>query len=160
MTFVTVSNLVLVALCIAVIVQSLRMSKGIREIRSSSLNEGVEHLDAATARAQAVLLELKSVLAAASAAQNRAMANGEALREELSVVVGIGNAVAERIIEAAAAQNEKKAEETAPAEKNRPARAPGQPKTRSGTRSSRRKAAKAPAEGNANGSTATVAGHA
>lgn len=101
MTFATISNLVLTALCIVVVVQSLRMVKGIQAIRASSLDQGVAQLDAATARAGDVLTELKDVLGSVSAGQNRAIAEAQALRDELSVVVGIGNAVAERIVEAA-----------------------------------------------------------
>jgi hypothetical protein len=150
MTFVAVSNLVLIALCVIVIVQSLRMAKGIREFRTSSLNESASQIDAATARAQAVLNELKTVLATSAAAQNRALVSGEEMREELSVVIGIGNAVAERIIEAASLQNgtaqpeapavaeEVKAEE--PAEKAATgAKRSGQRKPRSRSDSRRRK---------------------
>lgn len=113
MTFATISNLVLTALCIVVVVQSLRMVKGIQQIRSSSLDEGVAQLDAATARAREVLMELKSVLGNVSAEQQRAIAEAHALRDELSVVVGIGNAVAERIVDAASNHKESSAS-TAP----------------------------------------------
>lgn len=104
MTFATVINLVLAILCVVVVIQSLRMMKAVKELQSASLEKGVGQLEAATAHAQAVLTELKSVLGTAMTAQNRTLVDGEALRDELSVMVGIGNAVAERIVDAAAAQ--------------------------------------------------------
>jgi hypothetical protein len=107
MTFATITNLVLGALCVIVVIQSLRMVRGVQEIRSLSLDESVAQLDRATDRAQMVLTELKRALESATTAQNRAIVDGEALRDELSVMVGIGNAVAERIMEAAEAQNPK-----------------------------------------------------
>lgn len=154
MSFVIFSNLVLMLLCVAVIVQTLRMAKGIRDIRSSTLNEGVVQLDRATAQARAALTEFKAVLASDVLAQSRAMAHGEALRDELSVMVGIGNAVAERIMEAAAAQNEAKPQ---PVQKEAPVRRQGTRKTRSRTASGRRKA---PAAVLAVSADTPVAGHA
>lgn len=128
MTFVIFSNLILMLLCVAVIVQTLRMAKGIRDIRSSSLNESVTQLDRATGQARAVLTELKALLATDATAQSRAIADGEALRDELSLMVGIGNAVAERIMEAATAQNEAKASQ--PAKSKTPGRRQGARKPR------------------------------
>lgn len=105
MTFVTFSNLVLMLLCVAVIVQSIRLTRSFQAIRSSALNDSVAQLDRATGQAKAVLAELKTLLSTDGVAQTRAIRDGEALRDELSVMVGIGNAVAERIMEAVAAQN-------------------------------------------------------
>lgn len=104
MTFAMAINVVLGILCVIVVIQSLRMVRGVQEIRSLSFDEGVAQMDSATQRAQAVLTELKTVLDAATTAQNRAIVDGEALRDELSVMIGIGNAVAERIMDAADAR--------------------------------------------------------
>ena len=105
MTFVTFINLVLMLLCATVIVQSIRLTKSFKTIRSSALDESVAQLDRATGQAKAVLAELKTLLSTDGVAQSRVIKDGEALRDELSVMVGIGNAVAERIMEAVAAQN-------------------------------------------------------
>lgn len=136
MTFVTLSNLVLMLLCVVVVVQSLRMAKSIRDLRSSSLNDSVAQLDRAAGRAQVVLNEFKMLFATEGMAQNRMMASSEALRDELSVMIDMGNAVAERIMEAAAVQNAAKA---APAKKETPTRRRGAHKTRSHNGSGRRK---------------------
>jgi predicted flap endonuclease-1-like 5' DNA nuclease len=115
MTFVVFSNLVLMLLCVAVIVQSLRMAKSFRSFRSCALNDSVAQLDRATGQAKAVLAELRTLLANDGAAQARAIASGEALRDELSVIVGIGNSIAERIVEAAATHTSQKDEQGAAA---------------------------------------------
>jgi hypothetical protein len=153
MTFVTFINVIMMLLCVAVIFQTLRMAKGIRDLRSASLADSVTQLERATGQAKAVLTELKTVLATEVVAQGRAVAASEALRDELSVMVGVGNAVAERIMEAAAMQNEAKATE---APKNEiQGRRQGARKNRSRTASGRRK----PATPNTLADT-PVAGHA
>jgi hypothetical protein len=88
-------------------------------------------------------------------AQGRAVAASEALRDELSVMVGIGNAVAERILEAAATQKPAQAAEPA---KETSARRKSPRKPRSRTASGRRKPSAA-AELNALADV-PVAGHA
>lgn len=105
MTFATFSNVVLMVLCIVVIVQSVRLTKSFQAIRSSSLNDSVVQLDRATAQAQAVLAELKTILATEGVTQTRVIREGEALRDELSVMVGIGHSVADRIMDAVATQS-------------------------------------------------------
>lgn len=101
MTFVALSNLVLAILCVAVVVQSVRMIQKFNALKSSDLGETVKSLDRATAQARQVLAELKQILETDGAASIRTIQSGENLREELTVMVGIGNAVAERILEAA-----------------------------------------------------------
>jgi hypothetical protein len=154
-TFVTLINAIMIALCAAVIVQTMRMAKSLREIRASALNESVARLEHATDQARAVLGHMKALLATEVVAQGRAVAAGEALRDELSVMVGIGNAVAERILEAAATQKPAQAAEPA---KEASARRKSPRKTRSRTASGRRKPSAA-AELNALADV-PVAGHA
>ncbi|HKY80485.1 MAG TPA: DUF6468 domain-containing protein [Sphingobium sp.] len=109
MTFATFSNLIVMLLCVAVIVQSRRLSKSFNEVRSVNLRDSIAQLDRSTGQAKAVLAELKALLATEGVAHSRSVASGEALRDELSVMIGIGNAVAERIVEAAALQSGKSA---------------------------------------------------
>ena len=135
MTFVTFSNAMVMLLCVAVIVQTLRVSKSIRDLRAISLNDSVAQLERATGQARAVLGELRTLLVNEAVAQSRGAANSEALRDELAVMVGIGNSVADRIMEAVAAQNEAKAEEAAAKE----ASVRRQRKPRSRSASGRRK---------------------
>lgn len=142
MTFVTFSNAIMMLLCVAVIVQTLRMGKSIRELRSTPLGDSVTQLERATGQARAVLGELKTLLATDAMAQSRGAASGEELRDELSVMIGIGNSVADRIMEAVAAQNEVKATETASKEAS--ARRQGSRKPRGRAASGRRKTSPAP----------------
>jgi len=136
MTFVTFSNALVMLLCVAVIVQTLRVSRSIRDLRATSLGDSVTQLERATGQARAVLGELRTLLANEAVAQSRGAANSEALRDELAVMVGIGNSVADRIMEAVAAQNEAQALEAAAKE----ASVRRQHKPRSRTASGRRKA--------------------
>lgn len=108
MTFAVFTNLLLTLLCAAVLVQCTRMMRSFRAIKSGDLGETVAQLDRATGQARAVLGELKTLLATDGAANARVIASGEALRDELSVMVGIGNAVAERIMDAAATASDRK----------------------------------------------------
>lgn len=158
MTFVTLSNLILMPLCVAVIAQSMRMMKSIRDMRASALGDSVTQLDRATGQARAVLMELKSLLATDVVVQNRSIAHGEALRDELSVMVGIGNAVAERIMEAAAAQKEARAEPAG--KKEAPVSRQGSRKPRSRAASARRKASAADVLAASVTADTRVAGHA
>lgn len=132
MTFATFTNLVLMALCVAVLIQCARMMRSFNAIKSGDLGETVKQLDRATAQARAVLAELKTILATDGAATTRTIASGESLRDELSVMVGIGNAVAERIVEAASNAGERMKEEqkagakvvSQPAQRKRSAKTP------------------------------------
>lgn len=143
MTLVTFSNFLLMLLCVAVIVQSIRLTKSFQAIRSSALNDSVVQLDRATGQAKAVLAELKFLLSTHGVAQTKAVKAGEELRDELSVMVGIGNAVAERIMDAVAAQNAARTDNAAAgaeasagaAVAKAPRRAPPRkPRSRGGTR--------------------------
>jgi hypothetical protein len=103
MTFTTLTNLVLVLLCIAVLAQSARVMRSFRAVKAGDLGDTVKSLDRATTQARIVLAEMKDLLSTDGAANARNIASGESLRDELSVMVGIGNAVAERILDAATA---------------------------------------------------------
>lgn len=138
MTFASLTNLVVAALCLGVILQSVRMIRNIRAVQTGDLGDTIKSLDRATAQARAVLAELKDVLLTDGAANARSIATGETLRDELSVMVGIGNAVADRIMEAASDRH-KQAEPAAPkASVSQPAAGQGQP---SAKRPRRRRAA-------------------
>jgi len=114
MTFASLTNIVVAALCLGVILQSVRMIRNIRLIQTGDLGDTIKSLDRATAQARAVLAELKDVLVTDGAANARIIATGETLRDELSVMVGIGNAVADRIMEAASPGDPHKKAEAEP----------------------------------------------
>lgn len=125
MIFATLTNLILIILCVAVLVQSARLLRSFHVIKSGDLGETVKSLDRATAQARAVLAELKDILSVDGAANARTIASGASLREELSVMVGIGNAVAERIMDAASTKGPRRNDaKTAPRKATARATAP------------------------------------
>ncbi|MBF7012889.1 DUF6468 domain-containing protein [Novosphingobium resinovorum] len=101
MTLATGINLALVLMCFVVMVQAIRMDRRIRALRDGHLDQAVEKLDNATHQARLVLAELKRVLSTDAAAQGEILYAARELRDELSVMVGVGNSVAERIVNAA-----------------------------------------------------------
>lgn len=103
MSFATFTNVIVILLCIAVLVQSVRLMRSFRAVQSGGLKEMVEQLDRAAGQARSVLGDLKQTLSTEGAANAHAVARGEEIRDELSVMVGIANAVVERIMEAAEA---------------------------------------------------------
>ena len=103
MSFATFTNIVVILLCIAVLVQSVRLMRSFRAVQDGGLKDMVEQLDRAAGQARSVLGDLKQTLSTEGAANARAVARGEEIRDELSVMVGIANAVVERIMEAAEA---------------------------------------------------------
>jgi hypothetical protein len=101
MSISTAINLALVLLCLCVLVQSIRIDRRIRALRASHLDDAVDKLDRATHQARLVLADLKFVLSTEATTQANAVAAAETLRDELSVMVDIGNSTAERIMDAA-----------------------------------------------------------
>jgi len=111
MTFATLTNIILILLCGAVLVQSVRMMRNFETVKNGGLKDMVEALDKATAQARLVLGDLKETLRTEGAASARSIARGEEMREELTVMVGIANAVAERIVQTVEASPKAKAPE-------------------------------------------------
>ncbi len=103
MSLSIVTNVATMILCLAVLVQSVRMMRSLRAVKNAGLGEMIGALDLSTARAHAVLSDLKAVLSGEAAANARIVERGEALRDELGVMIGIADASAERIMTAASA---------------------------------------------------------
>ncbi|MBB3032463.1 DUF6468 domain-containing protein [Alteriqipengyuania lutimaris] len=101
MSFTAFTNIITILFCVAVIVQSVRMMRSLNQVRESQLDRTVGALDTATAKTRSVLFELKEILTTEGAANARSLAEAREVREELNVMVGIANAMAERLIEAA-----------------------------------------------------------
>lgn len=114
MTFATFTNIIVIMLCVAVLVQSVRLIRGFQAVKNGGLKEMVVSLENATAQARAVLADLKETLRTDGAANARAIADGEGIRDELSVMVGIANAVAERIVGSVESNRPAKARNKAP----------------------------------------------
>ncbi len=100
MTFATLSNIITMMFCIAVLVQSVRLIRALRAVKSDDFGAIISALDASTAEARAVLADLRETLRNECAANARVIASGTAMREELTVMSGIADSVAERIVEA------------------------------------------------------------
>lgn len=105
MTFSTLTNFMTMLFCAAVLVQSVRMMRCLRAVKGAAFGEMLAALDASTAQAKTVLADLRDTLRIDCTANARVIASGEAMREELTVMAGIADAVAERIVEAVAKSN-------------------------------------------------------
>lgn len=104
MTVATVANVVTMAFCLAVLVQSVRMMRSLKAVKEGALTDVVVALDKSTAQARAVLSELKAALIEC-AGNARVLDGGKDMAEELGVMIGIANASAERLMDAAALAN-------------------------------------------------------
>ena len=105
MSFSDVTNIATMIFCFAVLVQSVRMMRGFKAVKDAGLDKMVEALDMSTARAHAVLSDLKLLLAGDCAAHARTLERAEAIRDELGDMVQIADATAERLLSAAGAAN-------------------------------------------------------
>lgn len=114
MTFALLLNILTIMCCLAVLVQSVRLMQRLRTMRDGSLQDMVSGLDRATAAARAVLQDLRSTLVDDRTAHTEAARHAAEIRDELVVLVGIGNSVAERITEAADKARQGNPSETVP----------------------------------------------
>lgn len=100
MSFATLANIATMVLCLAVLVQSVRMMRSLRAVKDGALTDVVHALDKSTTHARVVLSELKIALGECA---NRTQVLDEArdMAEELGVMIGIANASAERLVDVA-----------------------------------------------------------
>jgi hypothetical protein len=108
MTFATMADLGTMILCAAVLIQSVRMIRSLKAIRSGAITEVVALLDRSTGEARSVLSDLKVTLAHCSSTAN-ALSEGQAITDELTVMIGIANASADRMADAANAARRQQA---------------------------------------------------
>ncbi|MBY8337855.1 hypothetical protein KYN89_12460 [Alteriqipengyuania sp. NZ-12B] len=132
MSFTVFTNVITVLFCIAVLIQSVRMMRSLKDVREGQLDRTVGALDTATAKAQGVLSELKQTLSVEGAANARALGDAREVREELHLMIGIANAMAERLMEAASVGSAQETKVVKAVKESRPARVrsakPTQPK--------------------------------
>lgn len=105
MNFTIAIDIAMMVMSLAVLVQCARMMRRLKAMRDSSMQEMVAAIDRSTAEARVVLDGLKSALASDMRKCNEIIAEGTAMREELDVMTGIANTVAERILETVRAAN-------------------------------------------------------
>jgi len=109
MTFTLLTNFACMILCCAVLVQSMRLMRSLRAVKDGSLGQVVQSLDKATGLARAVLSDMKTTLGRDAAANAATLDEAKAIRDELNVMIGIGDAIAERIANASSVANAVKA---------------------------------------------------
>jgi hypothetical protein len=100
MTIAQLSNILVMILCSAVLVQSVRLMRAFQAMKRGTLVDTVGALDRATGEAQHVLGELKRALEACRDHQD-SLARGRTLLDELEVIVGIADGTAERLAQVA-----------------------------------------------------------
>lgn len=97
MNVTIMSQLLLAILCGGVIVQTVRLMQRLRMVADGRLGEAVAALDAATREARNVLSGLRQALGGDGAAVAREVMAARELSEELRVMIGIADAMAERL---------------------------------------------------------------
>jgi hypothetical protein len=106
MTFAVSTNIATMILCIAVLIQTVRLMRALDTVKSGALTDVVTALDNSTGEARRVLGRLTELLRGDVAVTARTFGEGRAMIEELAVMTGIANAIAERIVDAAGASNQ------------------------------------------------------
>lgn len=105
MTFAVSANIATMILCIAVLIQAVRLMRALDTVKSGALTDVVTALDRSTGEARRVLGKLTELLRGDVAVTSRTLEESRAMIEELTVMTGIANAIAERIVDAAGASN-------------------------------------------------------
>ena len=105
MSFAMMTNIATTFFCLAVLVQSMRMMRSLKAVKSGDMAAFITALDKATGEARGVLNEMKATLASECAPNLRTIEEGRAIRDELSMLVSIADATAERLVGAASNAN-------------------------------------------------------
>lgn len=101
MSLTTLINLVTILLCSAVLVQCWRMTRALDRFRAADFPGTVSALAAATGEAEAVLHRIRGVLVTEAEPKLKIIAEAGQAADELGVMIGIANASADRLLEAA-----------------------------------------------------------
>lgn len=105
MSFAILANVLTMILCMAVLVQSVRMMRSLRTVKDGALTDVVGALEKATAQARAVLSDMKATLGTDCAQHARLVTQARDLRDELSDMIGIADSACERIVGAVGIAN-------------------------------------------------------
>lgn len=116
MSLALLANLLTIILCMAVLVQSVRMMRSLRTVKDGALTEVVTALEKATVGARSVLSEMKATLSTDCAQHARLVDQARGLRDELSDMIGIADGACERIVAAVGIANAQRAEQAEAAE--------------------------------------------
>ena len=105
MSLAILANVLTMILCMAVLVQSVRMMRSLRTVKDGALTEVVGALEKATSQARAVLSDMKATLGSECAQHARLVGQARDLRDELSDMIGIADSACERIVNAVGIAN-------------------------------------------------------
>ena len=97
MNMMIMSQLLLAILCVGVMVQTVRLMRRLALVADGRLGEAVAALDVATREARTVLSGLRQALGGDGAAVAREVLAARELSEELRLMIGIADAMAERL---------------------------------------------------------------
>jgi len=100
MTIAQLSNILVIILCSAVLIQSVRLMRAFRAMKRGTMVDTVGALDRATGEARQVLGALKVALEACRD-HREMLARGQTLLDELEMIVGIADGTAERLAQVA-----------------------------------------------------------
>lgn len=106
MSFATTINIVTIILCCAVLVQCARMTRSLQAFREADLPGTAAALDLATGEARRVLREISDLLSSEADPRVRSLEEARGIADELAVMIGIANATADRLLDAARANGE------------------------------------------------------
>jgi hypothetical protein len=97
MSFPLFANIVTTILCLAVLVQSVRMMRSLKAVGNDQMGSVVAALDESTAQARMVLANLKHTLEGDIAGSVKLVLEGREIRDELKMMIEIANSMAERL---------------------------------------------------------------
>ncbi len=97
MNLTLMSHSLLAILCFGVIIQTMRLMRRLRAVSDGRMGEIVAALDRATGEARTVLEGLRRTLGGEGAEVARQVGAARELSEELGVLIGIADAMADRL---------------------------------------------------------------
>lgn len=99
MSFPLCANIVTTILCLAVLVQSVRMMRSLKAVSNDQIGTVVTALDESTTQARVVLSSLKHTLEGDFAGSVKLVLESREIRDELKMLIEIANSMAERLCE-------------------------------------------------------------
>lgn len=102
----TILLVMLMVLCIGVLVQTSRLMRNIKILRSTDFKQMILALDRSAEQARQVITEMKETLGGCVAANNLSLETAQDLRDELSLMTQVANSTGDRILETIEKANE------------------------------------------------------
>lgn len=102
----TILLVMLMFLCIGVLVQTSRLMRNIKILRSTDFKQMIVALDRSAAEARQVIVDMKETLGGCVAANNLSLETAQDLRDELSLMAQVANSAGDRLLDAITQANE------------------------------------------------------